>query len=157
MAMKNMSITYFDGNDPTMSGSRIVFPESAESKLVRVYGEDTYFGRASSTEIRNLIQAEVKNGRTKWAQLLIEIDDVSLGFWLPAELEAYCVVFATTPFPTARTLLKRSPDSSELNSHWLSRLSKKAKSKKFRDRFLRYVETQPKALIEFRDFYQKPN
>lgn len=155
--MKNMYIYYFEGKDAAMSGSRIELPESAESKLVRVHGKDTYLRRASSTETRKLIEAEVKSGRTKWAQLLIEIDDVSLGFWLPAELEAYCTVFAMAPFPTAKTLLKGSPDSSELNSHWLSRLSKKAKSKKFRDRFLRYVETQPKALIEFRDFYQKPN
>ncbi|MEM6588984.1 MAG: hypothetical protein AAF641_11100 [Pseudomonadota bacterium] len=152
-----MSITYFDGNDATKSGSRIVLPESAESRPVRVQGKETYLRRASSTEIRKLVEAEVKGGRTKWAQLLIEIDDVSLGFWLPAELEAYCTVFAMTPFPTARTFLKGSPDSHELNSHWLSRLSKKAKSKKFRDRFLRYVETRPKALIEFRDFYQMPN
>ena len=155
--MKNMSITYLNGNNATMSGSRIVLSESAESKLVRIDSKDTYLRRASSTEIRKIIEAEVKSGRTKWAQLLIEIDDVSLGFWLPAELEAYCKAFAMTPFPTARTLLKGSPDSSELNSHWLSRLSKKAKSKKFRDRFLRYVETQPTALIEFRSFYQKPN
>ena len=154
--MKNMSITYLEGNDATNFGSRIVLPENAENKLARVHGENIYFRRASSTEIRKLIGAEMKSGRTKWAQLLIEIDDVSLGFWLPEELETYCVVFAMTPFPTARTLLKRSPDSGELNSHWLSRLSKKAKSKKFRDRFLRYVATQPKALIEFRDFYSKP-
>lgn len=151
-----MSITYFDGNDATKLGSRIVLSENTENKLVRVHGEDTFLHRASSTEIRKLIEAEVIEGRTKWAQLLIEIDDVSLGFWLPAELEAYCSVFAMTPFPTARTLLKLSPDSNELNSHWLSRLSKKAKSKKFRDRFLRYVETEPKALIEFRDFYLQP-
>ena len=154
--MKNMSITYFDGKDATKLGSRIVLSENAENKLLRVHGEDTYLRRASSTEIRKLIEAEVNSGRTKWAQLLIEIDDVSLGFWLPAELEAYCAVFAMTPFPTARSLLKRSPDSSELNSHWLSRLSKNAKSKKFRDRFLRYVETEPKALIKFRDFYSQP-
>ncbi len=155
--MKNMSTTYFDGNDATMSGSRIILPESAEIELVRTDGKDAYLHRASSTDIRKLIEAEVKSGRTKWAHLLIEIDDISLGFWLPAELEAYCIVFAMTPFPTARTLLKESPNSRELNSHWLSRLSKKAKTKKFRDRFLRYVETQPKALIEFRKFYQKPS
>ncbi len=154
--MKNMSITYLDGNNATKFGSRIVLPETAENNLDCVHSENTYLRRASSTEIRKLIEAEVKSGRTKWAQLLIEIDDVRLGFWLPAELEAYCAVFAMTPFPTARTLLKGSPNSSELNSHWLSRLSKKAKSKKFRDRFLRYVGTQPKALIEFRDFYSKP-
>lgn len=154
--MKNMSITYQEGNNATMLGSRIVLSEDAENKLIRVHGENSYHSRASSTDIRKLIEAEVKRGRTKWAQLLIEIDDVSLGFWLPAELEAYCAVFAMTPFPTARTLLKGSPESGELNSHWLSRLPKKAKSKKFRDRFLRYVEAQPKALTEFRDFYSKP-
>ena len=156
IAMKNLSISYFDGKEATRSGSRIVLSDCMEAELVRVHGVDAYLRRASSTEIRKLIEAEVKSGRTKWAQLLIEIDDVSLGFWLPAELEKYCEVFATTPFPTARTLIKGSPGSSELNSHWLSRLPKKAKSKKFRDRFLRYVETQPKALIEFREFYQKP-
>ena len=151
--MKNVSISYVDGNDATKSGARIVLPEPTESKLIRVHGKETYLGRASSAEIRGLIEAEVKNGRTKWVQLLVEIDDVLLGFWLPAELESYCEVFAMKPFPTSRTLLKGSPDSNELNSHWLSRLPKKAKSKKFRDRFLRFVETRPTALIEFQDFY----
>ncbi|MEO9863752.1 MAG: hypothetical protein ABJZ83_05380 [Yoonia sp.] len=148
-----MSISYFDGNDATKLGSRVVHPEQPESKLRRVDGENIYLSKASSTDFRQKIEAEVKSGRTKWAQLVIEIDDISLAFWLPAELDAYCEVFATTPFPTAKTLLKRSPDSTELNSHWLSRLPKKAKSGKFRVRFLRYVETRPTALIKFQDFY----
>lgn len=152
-----MSISYFDGIDAPKLGSRIVFPDRQRSNLARVYGEDTYLRKASSAEFRKLIEAEMQAGRTKWAQLLIEIDDISLGFWLPAELDAYCEIFAMTPFPTARTLLTGLVDSNELNSHWLSRLPKKAKTEKFRNRFLRYVESRPTALMKFRNFYFNQN
>ena len=152
--MKNISINYFDGSTTTKSGSRIVLADGqTESKLRRVHGEDAFFGRATSTKIRKLIEEEIRNGRTRWAQLTIEVDGVLLAFWLPSELKIYCEVFAIKPFPTARTLLKGSPDSSELNSHWLSRLPKKAKSQKFRDRFLRYMDSRPTELIEFNEFY----
>mgnify|MGYP001812465922 CR=1 FL=1 len=153
--MKNMAIRYFDGYEATKVGSRLLLPEQTERRLRRVHGDGDYLRRASSTEFREMIEAELKSGRTKWAQLVVEIDDIALAFWLPAELEVYCEVFATKPFPTARTLLKGSPNSTELNSHWLSRLPKGAKSSKFRERFLRYVETRPTALNEFRIFYSK--
>jgi len=152
--MKNMSIHYFDGSTAPKSGSRIgLAHDPAEGELRRVHGLDSCFSRATSTDIRKLIEEEVKNGRNRWAQLTIEIDGVLLAFWLPSELKIYCEVFATKSFPTARTLLKGSPNSSELNSHWLSRLPKKAKSPKFRERFLRYVESRPVEFITFNEFY----
>jgi hypothetical protein len=122
--------------------------------MSRVHSDTVYSSRASSPEIKKLIEQEVINGRSKWAQLTIEIDNTPLAFWLPAELEIYCDVFAMVPFPTAKTLLNRSPGSMELNSHWLSRLPKQAKAKKFRERFLRYVQAQPPTLSEFYDFYR---
>lgn len=151
--MKRMSIRYFDGSTATKSGSRVVLSEEPESRLHCADDGDPYFSRASSQEIRKLVEEEVEGGRTRWAQLTIEIDDIVLAFWLPAELKIYCDVFAMAPFPTAKTLLKGSPDSQELNSHWLSRLPKEAKSKKFRERFLRYVGSRPPELIEFQEFY----
>lgn len=102
-----MSISYFDGADAPKSGSRIFFPGQTESSVQNsVPCEDTCFIRASSTEIRHLIEDEIRNGRTRWAQLTIELDDVLLAFWLPSELEIYRKVFAMVPFPTAKTLLR---------------------------------------------------
>lgn len=129
--------------------------EKEESQLLNRYCGAAYFGRASSTEINDIIQTETAKGRLKWAQLSIELDGIVLAFWLPAELKSYCKIFDTTPFPTARTLLKASPNATELNRHWLSRLPKQAKSKKFRERFLKYVASCPPALKEFYDFYDE--
>lgn len=153
--MKRMSIRYFDGSTATRSGSRVVLSEESESRVRCADDDAPYFNRASSQEIRKLIEEEVEGGRTRWAQLTIEIDDILLAFWLPAELEIYCDVFAMAPFPTAKTLLRKAADSQELNSHWLSRLPKEAKSKKFRERFLRYVGSRPSELIEFQEFYSR--
>lgn len=152
--MKNMSITYHNGNTAVRSGYRIIHSDQGDSPFHHGDDDKGYFGRSSSTQIKTLIEQEANTGRLRWAQLVIEIDNVPLAFWLPAELEIYCDVFAMVPFPTAKTLLARSPGSLELNSHWLSRLPKQAKATKFRERFLRYVQSKPPALKEFYEFYR---
>jgi len=155
LSMKTMSIIYLDGADASRFGTRIVFSKEQESKLSKEFDGIAFFSKASSTDIANLIEEEVSNGRQKWAQLTIEIDATSLVFWLPDELEIFCQVFSMSPFPTAKTLLKSSPDATELNRHWLSRLPKEAKSKKNRQRFLKYVASRPSILQEFLEFYNQ--
>ena len=91
--------------------------------------------------------------RQSWAQLLIELDGVTLAFWLPEELDHVSEVFSTKPPPSVYSLVRKDPSESRANSHWLSRLPKKAKSKKFREAFLKYVRSEPRALKEFRRIY----
>lgn len=146
-----MTITYFDGEDIPRCGGLFHVLEK-EKTSHGVHGN--FFRRATSEELANLLQAEVEKGRLKWAQLSIEIDDIVLAFWLPEEVETYCDVFAMTPFPTAKTLIGERTKDADLNRHWLSRLPKRAKSKKFRERFIKYVHTGTPEWKEFRNFYQ---
>ena len=152
-----MSVTYVDGSDATQSGDRIVLPDRPEPLSPEPLSSDTpaFYRRATSKETRKFVEAEAATGRSKWAQLSIEMDGELLAFWLPEELEMYCEVFAMKPFPTALTVLKRSPPSTQLNAHWLSRLPKKVKSPKFRERFLHYVNSRPPELVEFYKFYNR--
>lgn len=108
---------------------------------------------AGSAHIDRIYQQERLAGRTTWAQLTVGLGDVELVFWHPAELQAYCEVFALHPFPTSRSLVLRDADETRLNRHWLSRLPKAAKAPKFRARFLEYVSSEPEELKTFRHFY----
>lgn len=153
--MKQMSIIYCNGINAPDSGRRIVRSEREEAILRKAHGQNASYIKATSTDTVNFIKDEVAKGRQKWAQLTVQVDDIPLAFWLPAELEIYCKVFAMVPFPTARTLVNKSPEASEMNRHWLSRLPKNAKSKKYRERFLKYVASHPPALMEFYEFYGK--
>jgi hypothetical protein len=154
--MKRMTIRYLDGPTATKAGRRILLSK-ANPINVPAAGE-SYLARASSTEVQRMIEREERKGRARWAQLLVELDGVALAFWLPEELQMYCDVFVRKPFPTALTLTRESRGSHELNTHWLSRLPKKAKAAKFRHRFLRYVSAEPPVLMEFYRFYSRyPN
>lgn len=154
--MKKMTIRFFEGEDAPQSGRRIILPDDSIGNKTVLNPKLGYTARAFSSDFQDAIDCERTKGRRRWAQLLVELDAMELAFWLPEELEEYCRVFAMVPFPSAKTLLRSTPDSLELNRHWLSRLPKHAKSKKFRDHFLRYVASQPKALEEFYSFYHRP-
>ncbi|MCP4358846.1 MAG: hypothetical protein GY796_12575 [Chloroflexi bacterium] len=145
--MKRMVLTFCDREDAPELGWR-VFPEGADVK-----SDNEYHVKACSDEIVALVSMEREKGRRTWLQLTIEIDEFPLYFWLPAELDLVCDVFAAKPFPTALSLAKKSPGEIRLNNHWLSRLPKSAKSPKYRERFLKYVASSPPELQTFREFY----
>lgn len=151
--MKSIHLTFHQGKDAPKSGLRTV-PLSDDSGRTRVHdSEGTWFLKASSAKIHRFFDKGCYQERESWAQLTIIIDDIELSFWVPEELDYVCDVFSIVPFPTALTLANHDPDENRLNGHWLSRLPKKAKMKKFRDRFIKYVKSEPKELQEFRSFY----
>ncbi len=145
--MKRMQLTFCNGEDAPKMGKRLI-PDDTE-----VLSDKRWYAKASSDEIAALFCSEIKKGRTSWVQLIIELDDIPLYFWLPSELDHVCDVFAMKPFPTALTLAKQSSIELWLNNHWLSRLPKAAKSPRYRQRFLKYVASSPPELQTFRDFY----
>ena len=147
--MKRMELTICSGKDAPDFGRNIV------SNVDGLISKTTYpqYSKAISDEIALMVQSEMEKGRTQWLQLTVEIDDIPLFFWLPNELELICQVFARKPFPTAKTLARESPNELRLNTHWLSKLPKEVKAPKYRERFIKYVESSPQELREFYAFY----
>lgn len=109
---------------------------------------------STSEKIRNMFEHDKHAKRAVWAELTISIDNIDLYFSLPEELDYVCEIFETVPFPTALTLANKDPNEFRLNTHWLSRLPKKVKDKKYRERFIKYVNSAPKELRDFRSFYE---
>ena len=62
---------------------------------------------------------------------------VELVFTSPAELDTYVDVMSRKPLPSSRALSRGFPMGP--NSHWLSRLPKKAKSVKHRETAVKYL------------------
>jgi len=153
--MKSMHLTFHRGKSAAKFGQRIV-PLTCQSGSASAQDFDessAWIRKGSSTLIRRFFESDFHIKRETWAQLTILIDEIELSFWLPEELDYVCEVFQMTPFPTALSLSNRDPNESRLNGHWLSRLPKKAKGKKFRERFVKYVNSAPKDLRRFRSFY----
>ena len=152
--MKSIQLTFHEGKNAPQSGMRIV-PIKGRGGFTPVLGGGPIWSQKSSSEqISKMFRNDVYKNRKHWAQLVITIDEIDLSFWLPEELDHVCEVFRMVPFPTALNLVKQDPQETRLNGHWLSRLPKKAKSKKFRDRFLKFVlSDHPEELLTFRSFY----
>jgi len=88
-------------------------------------------------------------GGKGWPVLLVEVDGVGLVFTSLAELDTYVDVMSRRPLPLSRELLRDFPMGP--NSHWLSRLPKKAKSVKHREtavKYLREIRRGFAALVE---------
>ncbi|MEO0989398.1 MAG: hypothetical protein AAFX00_00445 [Pseudomonadota bacterium] len=89
--------------------------------------------------------------RKLWCMLHIHIDAVTLYFGTPLELDEVCRVLAAQPLPSTLELCRDR--GSGPNSHWLSRLPKKAKTTKWRQKFLKFVSSEKK-VAQFRTFYE---
>ncbi len=76
-------------------------------------------------------------GGEGWPVLMVEVDGVKLVFTSLAELDTYVDVMSRKPLPSTRVLSRRFPMGP--NSHWLSRLPKKAKSPKHRATAVKYL------------------
>ncbi|WP_157133129.1 hypothetical protein [Roseobacter sp. SK209-2-6] len=152
--MKKMRVSYHSGANFPKFGRRMV-PISTGTLKPDMYGasKDGWFSRPTSHLISHLVFSEMEAGRAKWAQLCVQISEHELYFWTPSELDHVCAVFAENPFPTARTLVRRDGADSALNMHWLSRLPKAMKAEKFRQKFLKFVASNPEELRLFREFY----
>tara|TARA_Y100000588_G_C13978164_1_gene805970 strand:+ start:351 stop:806 length:456 start_codon:yes stop_codon:yes gene_type:complete len=148
-----MAITYHSGEDAPRFGARIIRDDPQAHGYQMIDSSGCWSYKASSMKIAKLFEIEAHKGRRHWAQLMIHLDGVSLAFWLPEELDHICDVFSMKPFPTANTLIRNETDEAR-NSHWLSRLPKKAKSTKFRLKFLKFVNACPNELNEFRRHYR---
>lgn len=72
-----------------------------------------------------------------WPVLMVEIDGVELVFTSLAELDTYVEVMSRQPLPTTMALSRERPIGP--NTHWLSRMPKKAKSTKHRDKAIKYL------------------
>lgn len=143
--MKHMRLTKFPRLHPSRLSGVFARPGDASSQGQPV------LGRASSLFVKTLHDQYV--GKQGAAQLSVELDGVELHFWLPEELDHVAEILSRTPLPTAYTLHKQDAGETALNSHWLSRLPKRAKTTKWRTRFIKFLASQPKPLREFRAFY----
>ena len=76
-------------------------------------------------------------GGKGWPVLLVEVDGVELVFTSLAELDTYVDVMSRKPLPSSRALSRGFPMGP--NSHWLSRLPKKAKTVKHRETAVKYL------------------
>jgi hypothetical protein len=85
-------------------------------------------------------------GGKGWPVLLVEVDGVELVFTSLAELDTYVDVMSRTPLPSTRELSRDFPIGP--NSHWLSRLPKKAKSVKHRETAVKYLREIRPAFAE---------
>ena len=150
-----MTVTYHSGENAPRNGARIVSDEPQHNRSRVIDSSGCWSSKASSRKIANMFDDLAHEGRRSWAQLTVHLDEITLTFWLPEELDHVCDVFSMNPLPTARTLTRNDTDETRLNSHWLSRLPKKAKSKKFRERFLKFVNAKPEELMEFRSYYYR--
>ena len=90
--------------------------------------------------------------RKSWAELEVHVDGITLYFATPLELDEVTRVLSQNPLPSTRTLTRDR--AAGPNSHWLSRLPKKSKTQKWRQKFLRYIAQHPK-VAAFRAFYDR--
>ena len=150
---KTMTVTFHSGKDAPRRGRRIFTDEPELNRVQVIDFSGCWPTKASSEKIAAMFDNGAYDGRRSWAQLTVHLDSINLVFWLPEELDHVCEVFSIKPFPSARTLIKKDNEETRLNSHWLSRLPKKAKSPKFREKFLKFIETCPNELAEFRRHY----
>ena len=86
--------------------------------------------------------------RKFWCELSLHLDGITLCFATPLELDEVCGVLSQNPLPS----VMKMRGTSALNSHWLSRLPKQAKTTKWRNRFLKFVKSEA-SVKEFRAFY----
>lgn len=73
-------------------------------------------------------------------------------FAMPAELDQFIEIMSQNPLPSGGSLVEGRVSPGRPNNHWLSRLPKQAKPWNFRQRLLRFLQTDAKVL-EFREFY----
>ncbi len=76
-----------------------------------------------------------------WAQLVVELDGVTLRFSSPAELDQLIDVLSRNPLPTTRRLSELRGTTVGPNGHWLSRLPARAKPQRFRKKLVAYLRS----------------
>ncbi len=151
--MKSIRLTFYQGGDAAEAGrSFISFCDDKGVMQTHSVNEPARL-IATSQKMLHFFKKDIHKDRLVFAHLAISIDDIELVFKLPEELDHVCEVFETVPFPTALGLANKDPNEFYLNKHWLSRLPKKAKAPKFRQRFVKFVRSAPKELRDFRSFY----
>tara|TARA_R110000787_G_scaffold45526_4_gene111027 strand:+ start:846 stop:1310 length:465 start_codon:yes stop_codon:yes gene_type:complete len=121
-AMKSYQITYWKKPPVSVMTYWVHQPVDAES-----LGRATLFEPPRPGPV----------GGEGWPVLMVEVDGVKLVFTSLAELDTYVDVMSRKPLPSTRVLSRRFPMGP--NSHWLSRLPKKAKSPKHRETAVKYL------------------
>ncbi|MEM9972579.1 MAG: hypothetical protein AAF771_00265 [Pseudomonadota bacterium] len=91
--------------------------------------------------------------RKRWAQLITHLDGVNMVFATPQELDHFIDVMSQNPLPKGRSLGADYPATSLPNNHWLSRFPARGKSRKFREKAIRFLSSDRPAIREFRSFY----
>jgi hypothetical protein len=90
--------------------------------------------------------------RKLWCLLEIHFQGVDLIFAMPAELDQFIKIMSQNPLPSGGSLIEGRISLGRPNKHWLSRLPKQTKPWNFRQKLLKFLETDPK-VSEFREFY----
>lgn len=90
--------------------------------------------------------------RKAWCLLEVHFAGVDLLFATPQELDHFIGILSQNPLPSGRALVPECAVGRP-SKHWLSRLPKKAKSLKFRDKLCQYLENCD-AASTFRKFYK---
>jgi len=93
------------------------------------------------------------SSRKRWAQLHVLLDGIELVIGDPDELAYLCHVFSQKVMPSGRAFDGRTPVGRP-NGSWLSRLPSKAKTPKFRRRFLAYLTRDTRAMRDYWRFYE---
>lgn len=90
--------------------------------------------------------------RALWCLLTLDFDDVQLRFATPQELDDMLDILSRQPRPSAGSLVSWQR-LGRPNNHWLSRLPKQAKTRKFHAALCKFV-ARDKTVQSFRDFYK---
>lgn len=99
------------------------------------------------------VQHRFADQRPMWCLLTVTMQGVQLHFATPQELDHVLDVLGQNPMPSGRSLVP-SQGLGRPNSHWLSRLPKRAKTTKFRAAFARFVARNAD-VRRFRAFYER--
>lgn len=97
----------------------------------------------------------IYTSRMLWAYLEANLNGVDLHFATILELDHLLEVFKRKVLPKGANLIPGFDRPGLPNNHWLSRLPAHSLSFKFRQDVIRFLTSNHKAIVEFRNFYKE--
>lgn len=96
----------------------------------------------------------IYKSRMLWAYLETNLNGVDLHFATTLELDHLLEIFKRRVLPKGSNLTPGFDRPGLPNNHWLSRLPARSLSFKFRQDVIRFLTSNHRAIVEFRDFYK---